>query len=1015
MRIFKRFLSLLICCILIISSIVGNASAIENEDMGVASLPNDLPAVKFTAYSLTLYDNIAINFKVSADTSTYSNVYVLCEFNGQGYKLTKYGKDGENLVFSFKQIAPNKLSDVVKATIFVEYDGTLYKAGSTSYSVLQYIKNVLPSAGSSKLRTLLVDLLNYGAAAQTYTSYNTSNLVNSWLSATQKAYGTQNSREYVSFADDEYEIVDGATANWYATSLALKDAISIRYSVDLSKLSNLEGVYAKFTTASGIWTVNSDKFVKIDDSKYQINFNKLNAAQLSDMVLATIYDKNGNAISNTFSYSVESYVARQISNKDAKLVSLIDAMMKYGDSALNYVYGENGNDSEFLNSGVTLDFENGSYTTGGANASADAWSVVKEGNNSVLKLTKGGSSANQWGFMLSTNKEPLIAGKTYKIKFKVKAGAQVSLDYVITSGVAYYTGNYNRDVYYVTDPSTGAQSSPIFPSAGNKVTVGTSWKEVETYFTAESYKYNGTTYTTPELYIVNRFWNIPLYFDDIEITPCQNAVNFNLYDTKFAKPSVGNQGDKIVMVPPERKGYIFDGWYIDKNFKFKFTDTQIFGNKTAYAKWIAAVTETEIGNIANGVTDLGVRVTNANSYPIKFALNTNGKVTISVFTASSKDDAATKSVVWKRSFTNSGDMGALINPAVIKGGDKLYILVEPENGVTASISNFVIGKAVTLRVVSGDVDGNNKFNADDLTALQGMSNGTVTRTWLGDIDDDGVIATADDITALSNMLNNIVETEKYGRQLVWSEEFSSGKLNGSVFGYHNGDGANQVFSDNNNVINYYDGNVNFSVSNIDGTDYSVGYRLVSDGKFEFKRGYLEVRAKINGAPGQWAGIWLSGEKDGFDHLGEIDIVETTGGTSFKPNVHSWDNTSAEATRLAQYGDKATYYKYSEQNFNTTEYHIFGFEWNETELKFYVDGVLYETMKISYFENYSTGYLFNKKYPYRGIFEQFYSIRLENFIYPENVTADGVLPEFSVDYVRLYQKAGEQFKINGVIQ
>ena len=247
-----------------------------------------------------------------------------------------------------------------------------------------------------------------------------------------------------------------------------------------------------------------------------------------------------------------------------------------------------------------------------------------------------------------------------------------------------------------------------------------------------------------------------------------------------------------------------------------------------------------------------------------------------------------------------------------------------------------------------------------------------------------------------------------------NEEFNSGKLNTNVFGVLSAQESNQIVSDQVDTVNYYDGKLNMSVNNIDGTNYKVAHFLTTTGEFSFKRGYLEVRAKINAVPGQWAGVWLTGEVDSnTKHIGEIDIAETMPlGTNFKPNVHSWDLNN---NRLAQYGEQAEIYYYDERSFNKTEYHIFGFEWSESALKFYVDGVLYETMDISYFNNYSTGSFLNKTYPYSGLFDQFYALRFDNHIYTENITADGAMPEFSIDYVRLYQKAGEQFKINGVVQ
>lgn len=64
-------------------------------------------------------------------------------------------------------------------------------------SVKEYAYTLLDRYSSdeySKLRTLLVDLLNYGAMAQKYVGYKTDNLVNSELTAVQKSWGSNGER-----------------------------------------------------------------------------------------------------------------------------------------------------------------------------------------------------------------------------------------------------------------------------------------------------------------------------------------------------------------------------------------------------------------------------------------------------------------------------------------------------------------------------------------------------------------------------------------------------------------------------------------------------------------------------------------------------------------------------------------------------------------------------------------------------------------------------------------------------
>ena len=56
---------------------------------------------------------------------------------------------------------------------------------------------------------------------------------------------------------------------------------------------------------------------------------------MSEKILTTVY-VNGEAVSNTACYSVESYVAR-LSSSDETLVALVKAMLRYGDAAAAYV------------------------------------------------------------------------------------------------------------------------------------------------------------------------------------------------------------------------------------------------------------------------------------------------------------------------------------------------------------------------------------------------------------------------------------------------------------------------------------------------------------------------------------------------------------------------------------------------------------------------------------------------------------------------------------------------------
>ncbi|MBO4432506.1 MAG: InlB B-repeat-containing protein [Clostridia bacterium] len=676
---------------------------------------------------------------------------------------------------------------------------------------------------------------------------------------------------------------------------------------------------------------------------------------------------------------------------------------------------------------VTVDFEGGSYTVGGANALNTSWSVVDEGGNSVLKRTMNTSyAANSFGFLIgnytgTTNNTPIEAGKAYKITFKAKADKVTALDFAVFSGYSYALSNYTRDRFATKDSSTG-DTVTMSPSVGNRVSLNTSWQEFTAYFTVEEYNYSSTNYTRPHFYITDPIWDTNLYFDDFELTQCDDAVNFNLYGSKYVKPFVAASGTTITMpFDPERADYIFGGWYNEPACTTVFTSTTVpAGNTTAYAKWTAAVKEQSVGTVASGTQDLGIKVTNANAYPIRFNLTTNGAVTVSVFTASASDSSVAKSVVWTRTLNNSGNIATVINPAVIKEGgvkgEELYVTVTPASGVTASVTNFAINgnTAPTRRIFEGDVNGDDAFDVKDVVSLKKMAISIGNVAWTGDINGDNYINVSDLTKARKWLLSGSREdlvTTKNGRALVWHDEFDGGKLNADNFRYLDVNRDNSVTYSTVDSLNYYDGKLNLKISNLDGTYYKVPSMLTSLGKMTYNKGYLEVKAKINAVPGQWAGIWLASETDQYsNYCGEIDIVETTGAVNFQNNIHSWKNNEDSQVSTSYKSN----YVYADHGFNKTEYHIFGFEWDDTYITYYVDDVQYARYRISDIKNISVGTL-SPKYPFAGIFDQYYAVRFDNTFYNGALSSDGAMPEFNIEYVRLYQKSGETYKIGGVLQ
>lgn len=184
----------------------------------------------------------------------------------------------------------------------------------------------------AELRTLIVDLLNYGAKSQEYMDYKTDSYVNADLTPAQKEWGTASDRELDTVLDVDYETVADPTVTWEAAGLTLEESVGMRFRINAS---SLDGFSVRVSNGSETWTIPSSEF-ETDENGTYVYFEGLSVAQMSETVYVTAY--NGDtAVSDTLRYSIESYAYSKRNDKNTTLVELVKAMMRYGDSAKAYI------------------------------------------------------------------------------------------------------------------------------------------------------------------------------------------------------------------------------------------------------------------------------------------------------------------------------------------------------------------------------------------------------------------------------------------------------------------------------------------------------------------------------------------------------------------------------------------------------------------------------------------------------------------------------------------------------
>lgn len=177
--------------------------------------------------------------------------------------------------------------------------------------------------------------------------------------------------------------------------------------------------------------------------------------------------------------------------------------------------------------------------------------------------------------------------------------------------------------------------------------------------------------------------------------------------------------------------------------------------------------------------------------------------------------------------------------------------------------------------------------------------------------------------------------------LVWSDEFNvDGAPDPTHWGYDLGAGGwgnNEVQTYTNDAQNVIvsGGNLKITLRKV-GTNYTSA-RLNSKGKYDFKYGKVEFRAKLPTGGGTWPALWMLGaniDQAPWPACGEIDVMEHVGnqqdvifGTLHYPG-NSGGNANSASTNVPGVSN---------------DFHIYSTVWSPSSIKIYVDGNLYHSV------------------------------------------------------------------------
>lgn len=307
---------------------------------GIAPLPSaaaKMMGLTFEKVSLTLDSSMQMNFKVRKnDANCYSVAKASFELNGDTKEVTAVEEDGY-YVFKLSGIAPYQMGDTISATLNGTYDGTSFSGTGTELSISDYCYKLLNSETvvNDKLKTLVVALLNYGTESQKMDG-QTGNYVNAGLTEEQQQLvGEDVTLKTVK--NKAAATTENASVTWKSAGLNLTEKVVIRLKL---QTENTEGMYVKFADSLD-GTGNSVKvtaFTAIEGEAncYYVYLDSLNAYQMRKTIYATVYNASDQAVSDTMSYSIESYAYDAQNRTDNNLGNLVKAMMQYGVAAESY-------------------------------------------------------------------------------------------------------------------------------------------------------------------------------------------------------------------------------------------------------------------------------------------------------------------------------------------------------------------------------------------------------------------------------------------------------------------------------------------------------------------------------------------------------------------------------------------------------------------------------------------------------------------------------------------------------
>ncbi len=312
----------------------GSAVAIDSADLLVG---NEFGLRLYAYATQDIYEDLDAEFTLYVWSSTIADEKTA--ENATAVLPMTYNDDfayyADFMGFSVRELTDDFYVQVVATS----GDKELARSGVAAQNVVAMLTEQYKDEKDPLTKQLLVDMLNYAAAAQSHFNYNTDKMANDALTEEEKKLNDAD-EFYASFSGSpENEKIAHSEIGSFA--LILENKLSIRAYVDVSKYETNCKIGAKF--GASIAEVDSVNDIALDEANSftisGIGLDEMDKVFYMKLVVYHEIFEEGSDMPDEqvffgylLSYSVETYAARMIDTEDPTLAALIRAMMQLGDT-----------------------------------------------------------------------------------------------------------------------------------------------------------------------------------------------------------------------------------------------------------------------------------------------------------------------------------------------------------------------------------------------------------------------------------------------------------------------------------------------------------------------------------------------------------------------------------------------------------------------------------------------------------------------------------------------------------